>query len=242
MQTLLKGPVFIITDDLATSEAVESLFQSIRVKSVSFASATQAVTAYKTSVKAHPPQVILIDVELKGDRDGFHISEELTELDSNDDTIRVLLTDQQIPFTKLLTATSGAVAVLRKNQYTGLGLIEELEALLRRKAERFTDRTRVLKAPGSSGDGYLKAVVLFILLGLAAWSINNRIADARWQGQVEGTLKSDQQHTQQLLKIMKDDVDMSWAYALILRDTMKDSGLKPPPIPKRPNYSEDLEK
>jgi DNA-binding response OmpR family regulator len=242
MESQVIGPIHIITDDLALSGALESLFQSVNVKSTTYNGSIQGVSAFKTAVKSdNAPQFVLIDASLKGDRDGFQVSEEITACDFHDDSIRVILTDRQIPFTKLLTATSGASAVLAKAQNTGLGILEELDHLARRKSERQAERTRVTRA-ARSGDDYLKAIVIFVLAGLALWSISNRISDARWQGEMQGQLKADQQHTERLLKIMKDDVDMSWAYVFLLRDQMRESGLKPPSIPKRPNYSDELEK
>ena len=90
------------------------------------------------------------------------------------------------------------------------------------------------KKPARNTDDYLKAIALFVLAGLAAWSISNRIADARWQGRME----AQQDETNRRLHTMHDDVDLSWAYIHDLQKIMLQSGLNPPPMPPRPNYDE----
>lgn len=204
---------------------------------------SHAVGALAEFKRARPDAVVLdlllpnfsTDVE-----SGLDVCAEIRKLDSEIPII--IFTGMDAVIAKPAGFTSGANWTFIKTESPIDNVFEKIEEILTgQKAAKQQGRLLAHRAP-RSGDDYLKAIAVFVILALALWSISNRISDARWQGQVEGTLKSDQQHTQQLLKIMKDDVDMSWAYTLILRDTMKDSGLKPPPMPKRPNYSEELEK
>lgn len=187
--------------------------------------------------KKYNPRVVVLDVIFKNDPagapNGFEICKQIHALDSS--TILMIVTGMpDIEYNHVRGLECGASKVLSKPVMDD-ELNQQIQLAIARKG------SAKMKAPATT-DLYLKAVVIFVLAGLSMWCISNRISDARWQGQVEGTLKSDQQHTQQLLKIMKDDVDMNWAYSLLLRDVMKESGLKPPPLPKRPNYSEELEK
>lgn len=227
-------------DDVDTVEAYQRTFEYDGYAFLSANSPKTALELYE-SIKDTPPRFTVIDVIFKSfssDKpNGFGLCRQLRTIDP--DGIFIILTGLDDSLTRIRLIDSKADAILEKPKSD----IEILAAVAKIERERAEAKAKpqVLGAPRST-DSYLKAIILFVLAGLSFWCISNRIADARWQGQVEGTLKSDQQHTQQLLKIMKDDVDMSWAYVFLLRDQMKESGLKPLPIPKRPNYSEELEK
>lgn len=230
--------ILIVDDYDDTREMLEVGLPHFGYKTYAARDGVEALNLY-AQVKC---QIAIVDVMLPSaisdDLNGYKVSAKIKEV--NPDAIVVIVTgvtEPNEPIAKVRILDSHADKILTK-PVTVDQVVSEIQYI---QAKREAVKPKIMRAPRSSDD-YLKAIVCFVLLGLSAWCISNRISDARWQGQVEGTLKSDQQHTQQLLKMLKDDVDMSWAFTLLLRDQMKESGLKPPSLPKRPNYSEELEK
>lgn len=235
------GTVTLVDDE---QMIVDYLTQALILRGASVVSFQNGDKALEFFLSVQPgvsnPKVMVVDDKLVGSTvTGLGIVGKIREVDK--DSVLILISGSHLAEEVQLAAGLRIDAFLQK-PFSGEVLMSTIKkAIAVRSGSVVADAVKSVTG-GQSKDNYLKAIVCFILLGLTAWCVSNRIADAHWQGQIEGTLKSDQQHTQQLLKIMKDDVDMSWAFTLLLRDQMKESGLKPPALPKRPNYSEELEK